>query len=37
VRKSIVFLEKLVNNIEDEALRAKCEETLRQWREAKIV
>lgn len=37
VRKSIVFLEKLVKSIEDEALKAKCEETLRQWREARIV
>jgi len=37
VRKSIVFLEKLVKSIEDETLRVKCEETLRQWREARIV
>lgn len=37
VRKSIIFLEKLANSIEDEASKAKCEETLRQWKEAKIV
>lgn len=37
VRKSIVFLEKLRNSIENGDLRAKCEEALRQWREARIV
>jgi len=37
VAKSVIFLEKLVNSIEDETMRVKCEDTLRQWREAKIV
>ncbi len=37
IEKSITFLEKLRDNFKDEDLRAKCEEILRQWKEAKIV
>ena len=37
IEKSITFLEKLRDNLKDEDLRAKCEEILRQWKDAKIV
>ena len=37
VEKSVEFLEKLKDNIKDGVLRGKCEEVLRQWKEAKIV
>ena len=37
IEKSITFLEKLKDNLKDENLRAKCEEILRQWKDAKIV
>ncbi len=37
VRKSVVFLEKLMNSVEDQDSKAKCEAILRQWREARIV
>lgn len=37
VEKSVEFLEKLRDNIKDGVLREKCEEVLRQWKEAEIV
>lgn len=37
VERSIVFLEKLSESVADEDMRVRCRETLRQWREAKIV
>jgi hypothetical protein len=37
IEKSIIFLERLRNNLKDEDLRSKCDGILRQWKEAKIV
>lgn len=37
VEKSIIFLERLRKNLRNENLRSRCEEILRQWKEAKIV
>ena len=37
VEKSIIFLEKLRTSIKDQELMVKCEEVLKNWKEAKIV
>lgn len=37
VAKSLEFLEKLSDNIQDETLKMKCDEVLKRWKEAKIV
>lgn len=37
VRQSIAFLEKLKNCLLDEEKKSKCDEVLKQWKEARIV
>ncbi|MCJ7632405.1 hypothetical protein MUP77_08430 [Candidatus Bathyarchaeota archaeon] len=37
VEKSIDFLEKLKDNLQDEALKKRCDAVWKQWKEARIV